>query len=120
MILFKVGDMLDRFPDWIAKPLGACVPCSASGIGTIAYLLVMHGDYSLRTWAIYIISAAFVNSLLWFAYTAVYERTQEIRQIQEIRSRQHQGAVVQRENIIGKCDKCGENGKNNKNSKLEK
>lgn len=122
MILFRLGQLRDRLPAWAAKPLGSCVPCSASGIGSVAYLLVMHGNYSLITWIVYIMAAAYMNSLLWFTYTAVYERTQELRSLQGLRFSQHQAILKQQHggqaNIVNDCKVCGD-GKAGKNIELE-
>lgn len=121
MLLDVVGEWLERLPSWVNKPLGLCVPCSASIPGTIGYLLVMSGSYSLRTWVIYILAAVFVNQLLYWLMAMAYERTEDIRFIRRLRSQQHTQPVQQPYNAANQsinCNKCG-NGNENKSGTVE-
>lgn len=115
MLLAVVGEWLGRLPSWINKPLGLCVPCSASAVGSIGYLLMMAGNYSLRTWVIYIIATVFVNQLLYWVMAVSYERTEEIRFIRHIRQLQH-GHLIEKEN--NNCKTC-DNGKENNDRTVE-
>lgn len=70
MILEKLGEKIEslrdegsgKFSKWIAKPLGACVPCSSSIVGLTAYLLLNHVQYGFVV--VLLVSAVALNYLL--------------------------------------------------------
>lgn len=119
MLLEKVGVWLDRLPKWIGKPLGACVPCCASIIGSIGYLLVYSGNYNIKTWVLTIMACAFVNSALWFWYQKNLQTTLDKRFIIKMRKAQYNAMQPKPKD----CNNCGKqnnnNGKDNKDTKLE-
>lgn len=69
MLLEILGNYLDTLPKLIAKPLGRCIPCSASFVGTVGYILLIlggHATYSLPIHFVYMIACVNLNSLIWF------------------------------------------------------
>ena len=70
MILEKLGEKIEslrgegrgKFSKWIAKPLGACVPCSSSIVGLTAYLLLNYVPYGVVV--VLLVSAVALNYLL--------------------------------------------------------
>lgn len=65
MILENLGYIFELLPRWINKPLGLCVPCSGSLIGTIGYLFVMD-KYNPFENFFYCICLVGVNPIIWF------------------------------------------------------
>jgi len=69
MLLENLSYIIELFPRWINKPLGLCVPCSASVIGTIGYfLLILSGftSYNIFWHLVYMVSCVGLNIILWF------------------------------------------------------
>jgi len=69
MILESFGNWLRTKHEWVQKPLGTCIPCSASVIGTIAYFLLILADftrYNLFWHIVYMVSCVGLNIILWF------------------------------------------------------
>jgi len=69
MLLENLSYIIELFPRWINKPLGLCVPCSASAIGTIGYfLLILSGftSYNIFWHLVYMVSCVGLNIILWF------------------------------------------------------
>ena len=70
MIFEKLGQFIESLPYKLGKPFGACVPCSASGIGSVAYFLLVASksiEFNWFMYLFYLVSAVFLNSLIWFA-----------------------------------------------------
>ena len=70
MLLDNVGYFIERYlGKFWSKPFGLCVPCSASVIGTIAYLLLILANvtkYSIWNHLFYMVSCVNLNTLIWF------------------------------------------------------
>ena len=69
MLLSFFYEHFQALPYKMGKPLGLCVPCSASFVGTNAYLLLVvlgQTKFSVTNWIFYVVSCAYVNYLLWF------------------------------------------------------
>jgi len=69
MLFESLGNYLGLLPKLINKPLGLCIPCSASVIGTIAYFLLILGNittYNLFWHVVYMVSCVGMNIILWF------------------------------------------------------
>jgi len=69
MLFEKLGNNIKLLPELINKPLGLCVPCSASAIGTIAYFLLILGNlttYNLFWHIVYMVCSVGLNIILWF------------------------------------------------------
>ena len=71
MLLGKILVLMTYLPMWLAKPLGFCVPCSASIIGGIGYfLLIRMGQIQHFSWfamCFYLLCAVWINKVLWHA-----------------------------------------------------
>jgi len=66
MLLEKVGLYISTLPNLIKKPLGDCVPCSASVIGTIGYVLLVKYEYNFIDNIFICICCVNLNILIWF------------------------------------------------------
>ncbi len=69
MIFEFIGIGLAKLPKVINKPLGGCVPCSASIIGTVGYFILIFANiihYSIALHLFYCISCMIVNLIIWF------------------------------------------------------
>ena len=70
MLLENFGYFIEKhLGKFCSKPFGLCIPCSASLIGSIAYLLLILGNitnYNIWNHIFYCISATGLNLILWF------------------------------------------------------
>lgn len=63
MILERLGEKIDNMGFW-GKPLGGCVPCSASIVGLIGYILLNYVPFGEI--AVIIIGVVGLNKIIWF------------------------------------------------------
>lgn len=70
MILDNFGYFLEKYlGKYWSKPFGLCIPCSASLIGSFAYLLLILANvtiYNFWNHIFYCVSAVGMNLILWF------------------------------------------------------
>lgn len=70
MLLENLGYFIERyFGKFWSKPFGLCVPCSASVIGTVAYLLLILANFTnYIAWnhVFYMVVCVNLNTLIWF------------------------------------------------------
>lgn len=71
MLFEKLGLWMDlNLPIWLSKPLGGCIPCSASLIGSVAYLVIIYiikSQYNFFEHIFYCIITVGLNMIFWFA-----------------------------------------------------
>ena len=123
MILEKLGDKIEslrgegkgKFSKWIAKPLGACVPCSSSIVGLTAYLLLNHVPYGFVV--VLLVSAVALNYLLqnMIEYSSQLTEDMEFKLV----PRRNQAEIIEKmksQNNI-ECKKgCGDGKENTDNT----
>ncbi len=88
MILGKLGERINKLPKWIGKPLGGCVPCAASIVGSVAYILLIVLKSPLAYYVVYIVASVIVNQMLWFFTKYLILKTKEQEALLEIRNKQ--------------------------------
>ena len=71
MLLENIGYFIERYlGKFWSKPFGLCVPCSASVIGTVAYLVIIYiikSQYNFFEHIFYCIITVGLNMIFWFA-----------------------------------------------------
>lgn len=131
MLLEKLDKQLQKLPKMLYKPLGGCVPCSASIVGLAAYFLLFslenrvsfylpNGKLILIQYgkiAIYLVSAVAVNQIFWFVKSYLMVATSEKEIVYETRLQQKESIEKLKVNS-GECKQCGNNGNtmDNKNA----
>lgn len=109
MLLEKLDDQLKKLPKWIYKPLGGCVPCSASIVGLTAYALLYYVPYGRI--AVILVAAVGVNVILWFLKDLIIVSLEEKKEILKVRKAQA-AQVAAVKNSVQQCKGCGD-GKEN-------
>ncbi len=70
MLLENIGHFLEYYlGKFWSKPFGLCIPCSASVVGTLAYLLLILANvtkYSIWGHLFYMVACVNLNTLIWF------------------------------------------------------
>ena len=83
MLFVNLGYFIERyFGRFFGKPFGLCVPCSASVIGSIAYLLLIVSgftQYSIWMHIFYMVACVNLNPILWFLTEFLIIFTNKIR-----------------------------------------
>lgn len=115
MLLEKLDKQLQKLPKMLYKPLGGCVPCSASIVGLAAYFLLFYIPYGKIV--VYLVSAVAVNQLFVFAKGYLMIATEEKALVYETRLQQKESIEKLKVNS-GECKQCGNNGNtmDNKNA----
>ena len=84
MILENLGYFIERyFGRYLGKPFGLCVPCSASVIGSFAYLLLILANvtkYSVWMHIFYMVACVNLNPIIWFLTEILITFTNKLRQ----------------------------------------
>lgn len=115
MLLEKLDKQLQKLPKMLYKPLGGCVPCSASIVGLAAYFLLFYIPFGKII--VYLVSAVAINQLFVFAKGYLMIATEEKALVYETRLQQKESIEKLKVNS-GECKECGNNGNtmDNKNA----
>ena len=69
MILDKWWLVLNKLPEWLSKPFGACVYCFGGQLALWGYPILHHSSYGLIEHIMYIIGTIFIiriiNRIIW-------------------------------------------------------
>lgn len=111
--LHFIGIALSRTNKWIAKPLGACLPCSASIVGGAAYMLLNYGG-PIGLGLVLIVGAVGLNDALYHLYAYISQLVEEMEY--RLIPRRNQSEMIERAKKqleLNNCKTCG-NGEDNK------